>query len=72
MIIFVWFDLFNVFVLTVFKFVERPENNEVQVDLKSKVKFKLMSLKVTAGVDYLPELVSSVMLLIPCIFDVLS
>ncbi|PPR87934.1 hypothetical protein GOBAR_AA32756 [Gossypium barbadense] len=35
---------------------ERPENNEVQVDLKSKVKFKIMSLKVTAGVDYLPEL----------------
>ncbi|XP_040942872.1 vesicle-associated protein 4-1 isoform X4 [Gossypium hirsutum] len=24
---------------------ERPENNEVQVDLKSKVKFKIMSLK---------------------------
>nr|KJB13472.1 hypothetical protein B456_002G076800 [Gossypium raimondii] len=59
-------------IATVFKFVERPENNEVQVDLKSKVKFKIMSLKVTAGVDYLPELVSLVMLLIPCIFDVLS
>ncbi|MBA0733716.1 hypothetical protein Gogos_017700, partial [Gossypium gossypioides] len=43
-------------IATVFKFVERPENNEVQVDLKSKVKFKIMSLKVTAGVDYLPEL----------------
>ncbi|XVF18995.1 hypothetical protein REPUB_Repub11eG0072700 [Reevesia pubescens] len=43
-------------IATVFKFVERPENDEVQVDLKSKVKFKIMSLKVTAGVDYLPEL----------------
>ncbi|OMO80439.1 Major sperm protein [Corchorus capsularis] len=43
-------------IATVFKFVERPENNEVQVDLKSKVKFKIMSLKVTAGMDYLPEL----------------
>ncbi|GMJ10229.1 membrane-associated mannitol-induced [Hibiscus trionum] len=43
-------------IATVFKFIERPENNEVQVDLKSKVKFKIMSLKVTAGVDYLPEL----------------
>ncbi|TYH86884.1 hypothetical protein ES332_D01G075900v1 [Gossypium tomentosum] len=32
-------------IATVFKFVERPENNEVQVDLKSKVKFKIMSLK---------------------------
>ncbi|XVE50402.1 hypothetical protein DITRI_Ditri01bG0159900 [Diplodiscus trichospermus] len=43
-------------IATVFKFVEKPENDEVQVDLKSKVKFKIMSLKVTAGVDYLPEL----------------
>ena len=41
-----------------FKFVERPENDEVQVDLKSKDKFKIVSLKVTAGVDYVPELVS--------------
>ncbi|TYG82318.1 hypothetical protein ES288_D01G078300v1 [Gossypium darwinii] len=32
-------------IATVFKFVERPENNEVPVDLKSKVKFKIMSLK---------------------------
>ncbi|XVE80231.1 hypothetical protein DITRI_Ditri14bG0123100 [Diplodiscus trichospermus] len=44
-------------IATVFKFVERPENDEAQVDLKSKVKFKIMSLKVMAGVDYLPELV---------------
>ncbi|XVE80230.1 hypothetical protein DITRI_Ditri14bG0123100 [Diplodiscus trichospermus] len=43
-------------IATVFKFVERPENDEAQVDLKSKVKFKIMSLKVMAGVDYLPEL----------------
>ncbi|XVF70416.1 hypothetical protein PTKIN_Ptkin11bG0159800 [Pterospermum kingtungense] len=43
-------------IATVFKFVERPENDEAQVDLKSRVKFKIMSLKVTAGVDYLPEL----------------
>ncbi|XVF78047.1 hypothetical protein PTKIN_Ptkin14bG0097000 [Pterospermum kingtungense] len=43
-------------IATVFKFVERPENDEVQVDLKSKVKFKIMSLKVAAGLDYLPEL----------------
>ncbi|XP_022753963.1 vesicle-associated protein 4-1-like [Durio zibethinus] len=43
-------------IATVFKFVERPENDEAQVDLKSKVKFKIMSLKVTAGVDFLPEL----------------
>ncbi|KAE8676976.1 Vesicle-associated protein 4-1 [Hibiscus syriacus] len=43
-------------IATAFKFIERPENDEVRVDLKSKVKFKIMSLKVTAGVDYLPEL----------------
>ncbi|KAE8667333.1 Vesicle-associated protein 4-1 [Hibiscus syriacus] len=36
-------------IATVFKFIERPENNEVQADLKSKVKFKIMSLKVTGG-----------------------
>lgn len=45
----------------VFKFVERPENDDLQVDLKdlkSKVKFKIMSLKVNAGEEYLPELVS--------------
>ncbi|XP_021287678.1 vesicle-associated protein 4-1-like [Herrania umbratica] len=46
-------------IATVFKFVERPENDDVQVDLKdlkSKVKFKIMSLKVNAGDEYLPEL----------------
>ncbi|GKV15859.1 hypothetical protein SLEP1_g26602 [Rubroshorea leprosula] len=40
----------------VFKFVEQPENNEKQLDQKSKVKFKIMSLKVKAGIEYVPEL----------------
>lgn len=44
--------------LAVFKFVEHPENNEKQFDRKSKVKFKIMSLKVKGGVEYVPELVS--------------
>lgn len=43
--------------MTVFKFVEQPENNEKQLDQKSKVKFKIMSLKVRGGTDYVPELV---------------
>uniref|UniRef100_A0A5B7A9F4 MSP domain-containing protein n=1 Tax=Davidia involucrata TaxID=16924 RepID=A0A5B7A9F4_DAVIN len=43
-------------IATVFKFVEQPENNEKQLDQKSKVKFKIMSLKVKAGMDYVPEL----------------
>ncbi|KAL9671773.1 hypothetical protein QQ045_009346 [Rhodiola kirilowii] len=45
-------------IATVFKFVEQPENNEQkQSDQKSNVKFKILSLKVTAeGVDYAPEL----------------
>jgi len=43
---------------TVFKFVEHPENNEKQpLNQKSKVKFKIMSLKVKPGVEYVPELV---------------
>ncbi|CAE6239510.1 unnamed protein product [Arabidopsis arenosa] len=42
---------------TVFKFVEHPENNEKQkLNQKSKVKFKIMSLKVKPGVEYVPEL----------------
>ncbi|VVB15893.1 unnamed protein product [Arabis nemorensis] len=42
---------------TVFKFVEHPENNEKQqLGQKNKVKFKIMSLKVKAGVEYVPEL----------------
>ena len=43
--------------LTVFKFVEPPENNEKPVDHKSKVKFKIMSLKVKGEMEYVPELV---------------
>lgn len=43
-------------IATVFKFVELPDNNEKQSEKKSKVKFKIMSLKVNAGVDYVPEL----------------
>ena len=42
---------------TVFKFMEVPENNEKVVDQKSKVKFKIMSLKVKGPMDYVPELV---------------
>ncbi|XP_020890010.1 vesicle-associated protein 4-1-like [Arabidopsis lyrata subsp. lyrata] len=42
---------------TVFKFVEHPENNEKQkLNKKSKVKFKIISLKVKPGVEYVPEL----------------
>ncbi|XP_050214143.1 vesicle-associated protein 4-2-like [Mercurialis annua] len=43
-------------IATVFKFVEHPENNEKPVDQKSKVKFKIMSLKVKGMMDYVPEL----------------
>ncbi|KAJ4729901.1 vesicle-associated protein 4-2-like [Melia azedarach] len=42
-------------IATVFKFVEPPENNERPVDQKSKVKFKIMSLKVKGEMDYVPE-----------------
>lgn len=48
----------HVFWSPVFKFVEHPENNEKHSDQKSKVKFKIMSLKVKEGMDYVPELVS--------------
>ncbi|CAN0914831.1 Vesicle-associated protein 4-2 [Linum grandiflorum] len=44
-------------IATVFKFVEPPENNEKQVlDVKSRVKFKIMSLKVKGEMEYVPEL----------------
>ncbi|XP_044465228.1 vesicle-associated protein 4-2-like [Mangifera indica] len=43
-------------IATVFKFVEPPENNERPVDQKSKVKFKIMSLKLNGEMDYVPEL----------------
>lgn len=49
---------------SVFKFVEQPENNEKMSDQKNKVKFKIMSLKVKEGVDYVPELVSLVMYIV--------
>lgn len=48
---------------SVFKFVEQPENNEKQTDQKSKVKFKIMSLKVKEIIDYVPELVSDYLIL---------
>lgn len=40
----------------VFKFIEVPENNAKRLDLRNKVKFKIMSLKVKAPMDYVPEL----------------
>ncbi|XP_010539257.1 PREDICTED: vesicle-associated protein 4-1-like [Tarenaya hassleriana] len=44
-------------IATVFKFVEQPENNEKQqLDQKSKVKFKILSLKVKPGMEFVPEL----------------
>lgn len=43
-------------VATVFKFVEQPENNDKLQDLKTKVKFKIMSLKVKEATEYVPEL----------------
>ncbi|XP_059277229.1 vesicle-associated protein 4-1-like [Lycium ferocissimum] len=43
-------------ITTVFKFIEQPENNEKPIDLKTKVKFKIISLKVKEGTDYVPEL----------------
>lgn len=44
--------------LLVFKFVEHPENNEKPLEQKSKVKFKIVSLKVKGQMEYAPELVS--------------
>ncbi|KAK9056986.1 hypothetical protein SSX86_024352 [Deinandra increscens subsp. villosa] len=43
-------------IATVFKFVEQPDKNEKQLDQRSKVKFKIMSLKVKEGTDFVPEL----------------
>ncbi|KAJ8763690.1 hypothetical protein K2173_003162 [Erythroxylum novogranatense] len=40
----------------VFKFVEHPESSEKHTDQKRKVKFKIMSLKVKGGIEYVPEL----------------
>lgn len=44
------------FIATVFRFVEHPENNEKPMDQKSKIKFKIMSLKLKGGTEYAPEL----------------
>ncbi|XP_039025878.1 vesicle-associated protein 4-2-like [Hibiscus syriacus] len=43
-------------IATVFKFVEAPENNEKPIEKKSRVKFKILSLKVKGETDYVPEL----------------
>lgn len=51
-----------------FKFVENPENNEKSMDEKSKVKFKIMSLKVKEGTDYVPELVSALLMIFVLIY----
>jgi hypothetical protein len=48
-----------ILIVAVFKFVEHPENNERPMEQKSKVKFKIVSLKVKGPIDYVPELVSS-------------
>ncbi|RZC50763.1 hypothetical protein C5167_019183 [Papaver somniferum] len=45
-------------VVTVFKFVEHPEE-EKQTEQKCKVKFKIVSLKVAEGMEYVPELYES-------------
>ena len=37
--------------------MEHPENNEKPMEQKSKVKFKIMSLKVKGPMDYVPEMV---------------
>ncbi|KAF5726415.1 hypothetical protein HS088_TW22G00093 [Tripterygium wilfordii] len=42
-------------IATVFKFVEPPESDEKPVLQKSKVKFKIMSLKVKVEMEYVPE-----------------
>ncbi|XP_034212335.1 vesicle-associated protein 4-2 isoform X2 [Prunus dulcis] len=49
-------DPHNKLYFPLFKFVEVPENNEKLVDQKSRVKFKIMSLKVKGAMDYVPEL----------------
>nr|XP_027082600.1 vesicle-associated protein 4-2-like [Coffea arabica] len=40
----------------IFKFLEPPESNDKLDGLKSRVKFKIMSLKVKGDMDYVPEL----------------
>lgn len=48
----------------VFKFVEHPENNEKPMNQKSRVKFKIMCLKVKGMMEYVPELVGTTTVLI--------
>ncbi|XP_030459517.1 vesicle-associated protein 4-2-like [Syzygium oleosum] len=43
-------------IATVFKFVEPPESDDKPANLKSIVKFKILSLKVHGQMDYVPEL----------------
>ncbi|XP_010538278.1 PREDICTED: vesicle-associated protein 4-2-like isoform X2 [Tarenaya hassleriana] len=43
-------------IATVFKFVEPPENDEKPSEQRTRVKFKIMSLKVKGPMDYVPEL----------------
>ncbi|KAM7250924.1 hypothetical protein ACFE04_022807 [Oxalis oulophora] len=43
-------------IATVFKFVEQLKNNGKPIDKKSKVKFRLICLKVKEGIDYYPEM----------------
>lgn len=41
--------------------MEHPENNERKpLNQKSRDKFKIMSLKVKSGIDYVPELVGDI------------
>jgi hypothetical protein len=55
----------SVIAMSVFKFVEHPENNEKPLDQKCKVKFKIVSLKVKGPMEYVPELVCQ------CIFSLI-
>ncbi|PKI35049.1 hypothetical protein CRG98_044564 [Punica granatum] len=43
-------------IATVFKFVEPPENDEKPEHQKSRVKFKIVSLKVNGQMEYIPEM----------------
>lgn len=56
------------FSAAVFKFVEPPENDEKPENQKSKVKFKIMSLKVKGQMEYVPEMVSMLPVLVDRIF----
>lgn len=51
--------------------MEPPENNEKPVGMKSRVKFKIMSLKVKGDMDYVAELVNNVILYFLCVIMVI-